>query len=89
MGAAWCQTLARSSVPALLRAFSLFVSLLAGRTVAYLQQFVSRGSPRRLPDDVRLHIAVALDLDETLIGARLPWMPAVGRAGHAVCQRFT
>ena len=55
MGAAWCQTLAKSSVPALLRGFSLFVSLLAGRTVAYLQQFVVRGSPRRLPDYVRLH----------------------------------
>ena len=60
------------------------LSVLSGRNDAYLQQFVSRGSPRRLPDDVRLHVAMALDLDETLIGARMPWMPAVGTAGHDV-----
>ncbi len=59
---------------------SLF--LLAGRNVAYLQQFVGRGTPRRLPEDVRLHVAMALDLDETTIGTRMPWMPAVGSAGH-------
>ena len=58
------------------------LSVLAGRNVAYLQQFVTRGTPRRLPDDVRLHVAMALDLDETTIGARMPWMPAVGCAGH-------
>lgn len=56
--------------------------MLAGRNVAYLQQLVTRGTPRRLPDDVRLHAAMALDLDETTIGARMPWMPAVGCAGH-------
>lgn len=59
------------------------LSVLAGRNVA-LQQFVIRGYPRRLPDDVRLHVAMALDIDETLIGARMPWMPAVGMAGHDV-----
>jgi len=60
------------------------LSVLSGRNDAYLQQFVSRGSPRRLPDDVRLHVAMALDLDETLIAARMPWMPAVGTAGHDI-----
>jgi hypothetical protein len=58
------------------------LSVLSGRNDGYLQQFVSRGTPRRLPDDVRLHVAMALDLDETTIGARMPWMPAVGSAGH-------
>ena len=57
-------------------------SVLAGRNVAYLQQFVRRGTPRRLLEDVRLHVAMALDLDETAIGASMPWMPAVGCAGH-------
>ena len=58
------------------------LSVLAGRNVAYMGQYLDRGSPRVLPEDVRLHVAMALDLDETTIGARMPWMPAVGSAGH-------
>jgi len=69
--------------PAAARGLSLSsLSVLASRNVAYLQQFVTRGTARRLPEDVRLHVAMALDLDETMIGARMPWMPAVGCAGH-------
>lgn len=53
-----------------------------GRNVAYLQQFVRRGTPRRLPEDERLALAMILQVDERLLGARDPWIPAVGGAGH-------
>ncbi|TZG27126.1 hypothetical protein [Sphingomonas montanisoli] len=46
-----------------------------GRNEAYLQQFIERGSPRRLREDDRLHLAMALDVDERLLGARDPWSP--------------
>ena len=59
------------------------LSIMAGRNVAYVQQYVERGSPRKLPEDERRLIAMALDVDETLLGARMPWMPAVGSASHA------
>jgi cyanate lyase len=59
------------------------LSIMAGRNVAYVQQFVERGTPRHLPDEPRRLLAIALDLDETLLGARMPWMPAVGSLGHA------
>lgn len=56
------------------------LSIMAGRNVAYVQQFIERGSPRQLPDEPRRLIAMALDIDETLLGARMPWLPAVGHA---------
>ena len=39
------------------------LSLAAGRNHAYLQQFVKRGTPRVLPEDVRVTLAVELDAD--------------------------
>lgn len=56
------------------------LSIMAGRNAAYMQQFMERGSPRKLPEDERRLIAMALDVDETQLGARMPWMPAVGHA---------
>lgn len=47
-----------------------------GRNVAYLQQFVARGSPRRLPEEERRMLAITLNVDERLLGARDPWTPA-------------
>jgi transcriptional regulator with XRE-family HTH domain len=47
-----------------------------GRNAAYVQQFVERGTPRRLDDLDRLHIAMALNIDERELGARDPWRPA-------------
>ena len=47
-----------------------------GRNDSYLAQFVSKGSPRVLPDRDRLHLAMALEIDEVLLGARMPWRPA-------------
>ena len=48
-----------------------------GRTDAYLQQYVGRGSPRRLPEEERRMLAIALEIDERRLGARDPWSPAV------------
>lgn len=47
-----------------------------GRNAAYLQQYLTRGSPRVLPEQDRLHLAMALNVDERLLGARDPWRPA-------------
>lgn len=51
------------------------LSKAAGKNPAYLQQFIERGSPKVLPEDVRLRLAMALSIDERLLGARDPWMP--------------
>lgn len=62
------------------RAIGLGISLAelsrsAGRNPAYVQQFVERGTPKTLPEDVRLAIAIRLNMDERLLGARDPWTP--------------
>jgi hypothetical protein len=36
-----------------------------GRNDAYLQQFLHRGTPRRLPEDVRHRLAAFLDIDQS------------------------
>lgn len=46
-----------------------------GRNEAYLQQFVKRGTPQVLPEDVRLLLAQHFRIDERLLGARDPWVP--------------
>jgi hypothetical protein len=53
------------------------VSRMIGRNDAYLHQFVKRGTPRRLPEQERLHLAIALNIDERELGARDPWSPVV------------
>lgn len=60
------------------RGYSLtHLSTVIGRNQAYLGQFVSRGSPRRLPDLDRRHLAIYLNVDERRLGARDPWTPAL------------
>ncbi len=54
------------------------LSATIGRNPAYLQQFVTRGSPRRLPEDERRHLAIVLNVDERELGARDPWSPSFG-----------
>jgi DNA-binding XRE family transcriptional regulator len=39
-----------------------------GKNPAYLQQFVKRGSPRKLPEDIRHQLAGLLDIDEAELG---------------------
>ena len=59
------------------RGFSLAaLSARIGRNAAYLQQYVERGTPRRLPEDDRRHLAIVLNVDERELGARDPWRPA-------------
>jgi phage repressor protein C with HTH and peptisase S24 domain len=45
------------------------LSRMLGRNVAYLQQFVGRGSPRLLPERERRMLADFLELDERVLGA--------------------
>ena len=51
------------------------LSVRIGRNVSYLGQYVARGSPRRLPEDERRHLAITLGIDERRLGARDPWCP--------------
>ena len=43
--------------------------------MSYLQQFIERGTPRRLPEEDRRNLAIALNIDERQLGARDPWSP--------------
>lgn len=47
-----------------------------GRNDAYLQQFITRGSPRRLNEDDRRMLARYYGIDERQLGARDPWRPS-------------
>lgn len=51
------------------------LSVKVGRSPGYLSRFVERGAPRRLPDVERRHLAIVLEVDERLLGARDPWAP--------------
>lgn len=44
------------------------LSLKLDKNHAYLQQFIKRGIPAKLPEDVRVKLADLLGLDETLLG---------------------
>lgn len=54
-------------------------SVAIGRNPAFLQQFLERGSPRRLGELDRLHLAMHLGIDERRLGARDPWTPLDAR----------
>ncbi|KQN20850.1 hypothetical protein ASE89_15365 [Sphingomonas sp. Leaf30] len=54
------------------------LSTMRGRSAAYLNQFVTRGSPRRLPEEERRHLSIVLNVDERELGARDPWSPVCG-----------
>jgi len=51
------------------------LSRLIGKNASYLQQFVTRGSPKRLGEDERLVLAQFFGVDERELGAREPWRP--------------
>ncbi|MEP0149978.1 S24 family peptidase [Roseibium sp.] len=42
----------------------------AGKNHAYLQQFIGRGKPVKLPEDVREYVARRLGVDEAMLGAK-------------------
>ena len=48
------------------------LSRLLGRNHAYLQQFVRRGTPKRLPEDLRRDLARILAVPESELGATPP-----------------
>jgi phage repressor protein C with HTH and peptisase S24 domain len=52
------------------------LSRMIGRNPAYLQQYVKRGTPRRLDERDRKALAAFLDADEVLLGAE-PGAPAM------------
>lgn len=47
------------------------VSLRLGKSHSYLQQFIKRGVPAKLPEEVRLRLAEMFGIDEHLLGAPL------------------
>jgi hypothetical protein len=51
------------------------LSRLVGKNASYLQQFVTKGSPKRLGEDERLVLAQFFGVDERELGAREPWRP--------------
>ena len=51
------------------------LSRVIGRNPAYLQQYLRRGSPERLDEDVRLALAKHWQISERELGARDPWEP--------------
>ncbi len=53
------------------------LSRLIGRNAAYLQQYVTRGSPRLLAEADRRVLAVYFGVDETVLGAPPPLAPPV------------
>lgn len=53
----------------------LSLSVALGKNEAYLQQFIRRGTPKRLPEEERRKLAQLLWVDERLLGAREPWSP--------------
>lgn len=52
------------------------LSRMIGRNAAYVQQFVAKGSPERLPERERLILAQFFGVDERELGARDPWSPS-------------
>lgn len=58
------------------RGYSLAeLSRILDRNVAFVQQYIERGSPRILHEDDRLMLAQLLVIDERELGAREPWSP--------------
>ena len=67
------------------------LSRLIGRNLAYLQQFVRRGTPRRLAEDDRARLAQFLGVDEVLLGGApreaivaVPYLSVEASAGPGV-----
>ena len=65
------------------------LSRVLGRNVAYLQQYIARGTPRVLPERDRARLAAYLGVDEALLGApvrqeaeaQVPWLTVAASAG--------
>lgn len=63
------------------------LSRLLGRNPAYIQQYIKRGTPRRLAEEDRRKLAEFFDVEESFLGAP-PSSPGRGRTeGHLVTIR--
>ncbi|KQT33370.1 hypothetical protein ASG29_04745 [Sphingomonas sp. Leaf412] len=68
------------------------MSRMLGRNVAYLQQYVRRGTPRILPERDRALLAAYLGVDEAVLGGpapaaddvTIPWLAVAAAAGSGV-----
>jgi repressor LexA len=58
------------------------LSRMLGRNVAYLQQYVRRGTPRVLPERERRVLAAFFDVDEAVLGGPAPDAPALVRVPY-------
>ncbi|UIJ46911.1 hypothetical protein LZK98_08205 [Sphingomonas cannabina] len=56
------------------------LSKMLDRNPAYIQQYLRRGSPKRLPEDERGKLARFFGVDERDLGAREPWRPKTREA---------
>ena len=71
------------------------LSAMLGRNAAYLQQYVARGSPRRLAEEDRRALAAFLDVEEVLLGGAetraasvpVPWLAVEAAAGAGADSR--
>lgn len=54
------------------------LSRLIGRNPAYIQQFIRRGTPRRLPEQERRILARHFDIPETLLGGEMDSLSGSG-----------
>ena len=57
------------------------LSLKVGKNHAYFQQFIKRGVPNRLPEEVRGRVAEILRLDERLLKSQSPASPQFAQPG--------
>jgi hypothetical protein len=51
------------------------LSHVIGRNATYIERYIQRGTPRRLPEGERLLLAMHFGVDERQLGARDPWVP--------------
>lgn len=51
------------------------LSRLIGRNTAYIQQFIKRGTPKRLAENDRRTLARYFDIEEHLLGGPVSWLP--------------
>ena len=63
------------------------LSRLIGRNAAYIQQFIKRGSPRRLAEEDRRRLARYFGIDEALLGGP-SHPPAAARDGLVTIPRL-
>lgn len=64
------------------------LSRLIGRNAAYIQQFIKRGTPRRLAEDDRAILAEYFGVDEGLLGAPLGKGSAVAASNAATADEM-